>query len=203
MGAANSENSHIIRVKAGTILFSPGQECQGFVKVHSGRIKVFLTAENGREIILYRVERGDICLQTFGCLVNQQLYSAEGRAENDVEIEIIPRPEFNRLIVSDTAFRDQVFSAVAARFKYFEFLIETVALSSVEVRLARILLRLMDDNKNVHATQEMLASEIGSAREVVSRQLNVFAAKGLVKIMRGKILLIALEKIEKIAKQSV
>jgi CRP/FNR family transcriptional regulator len=202
MGEKTVENHHIFRVKAGDILFRPGQECQGFVKVRSGRIKVFLTAENGREIILYRVEPDDVCLQTFGCLVNHQLYSAEGRAESDVEIEIIPRPEFNRLIVSDTQFREQVFAAVAARFKDFEFLIETVALSSVEVRLARILLRLMDDEKIVRATQEMLASEIGSAREVINRQLTTLAAKGLVKIMRGQILVLAPEKIEKISKQS-
>lgn len=202
MGAVNIENHHIIRVKAGDILFRPGQECQGFVKVRSGRIKVFLTAENGREIILYRVARDEICLQTFGCLINQQLYSAEARAESDVEFEIIPRAEFNRLIASDNIFREHLFSAVAARFKDFEFLIETVALSSVEVRLARILLRLMDDEKIVNATQEMLASEIGSAREVISRQLNGFAAKGLVKIMRGKIIVLATDRIEKISKQS-
>lgn len=174
-----------IVVPRGTALFHPGQESQGFVVVHAGTVKVLLTAENGREIILYRVRPGEICLQTFGCLVNGEAYSAEGVAETEVEIEVLPAPDFQRRVAQDEAFRQGLFTAVARRFADMERLVEEVALSSVGVRLARALLRLVDPDGTVSATHEELASEIGSAREVVSRQLGAMARDGLLVLTRG------------------
>ncbi|MFN3515992.1 MAG: Crp/Fnr family transcriptional regulator [Novosphingobium sp.] len=177
-------------IPRGTVLFRPEQACQGFVVVRRGSIKVSLTAENGREIVLYRVSPGEVCLQTFGCLVNGNPYSAEGVTESDCEIEVIPVGEFQRRIESDDAFRQQLFSAVAARFADLERLVEDVALSSIAERLARAILRLAGAGNRLDATHEALATEIGSAREVVSRQLGLFARAGLIALSRGHIDLI-------------
>lgn len=171
----------------GQVLFRPEQECSGFVIVHSGTIKVSLTSENGREIVLYRVRPGEICLQTFGCLVQGTSYSAEGVAETDLQIEVIPAAQFQDRVASDAAFRAQLFSAVAARFADLERLVEDVALSSVAERLARALLRLADEQDMVAATHEALATEIGSARAVVSRQLGDFQRAGVIEVARGHI----------------
>lgn len=178
-----------MQVPRGTVLFRPEQACQGFVVVREGTIKVSLTAENGREIVLYRVRPGEVCLQTFGCLVKGDAYSAEGVAETDLAIEVIPAEEFRARVGSDTFFREELFSAVAARFHDLERLVEDVALSSVAERLARALIRLAGRDLRVDATHEVLATEIGSAREVVSRQLGQFARDGLVSLTRGHIAL--------------
>lgn len=178
-----------VAIPAGTVLFRPEAECTGFVVVHAGSVKVSLMAENGREIVLYRVQPGGICLQTFGCLVNHTRYSAEGVAETDLELEVIPVGEFRRRVADDVAFREQLFSAVAARFADLERLVEDVALSSVAERLARALLRLAGDSAMVDATHEALATEIGSARAVISRQLGAFQRDGLIEITRGHIAL--------------
>ena len=178
-----------LAVPRGAVLFRPEDACQGFVVVREGTIRVSLTAENGREIVLYRVRPGEVCLQTFGCLVNGRTYSAEGVAETDLSLEIIPVGEFQRRVEQDIAFRQQLFSGVAARFADLERLVEDVALSSIEERLARALLRLAGSGTTVDATQEALATEIGSAREVVSRQLGLFARAGLVEVARGHIAL--------------
>lgn len=76
--------------QAGDILFAPGARCPGFVIVDQGTIRVSLTAANGREVVLYRVDPGDVCLQTFGCLIHGREYSAEGVAETDVRGRIVP-----------------------------------------------------------------------------------------------------------------
>lgn len=178
-----------MQVPACTVLFRPDAECTGFVVVHGGSVKVSLTAENGREIVLYRVRPGGICLQTFGCLVNGSRYSAEGVAETDLELEVITVGEFRRRVAEDAPFREQLFSAVAARFADLERLVEDVALSSVAERLARALLRLAGDGPVIDATHEALATEIGSARAVVSRQLGAFQRDGLIEITRGHITL--------------
>ncbi len=189
----------MIAVPQGTVLFRAGSECAGFVVVHSGTVRVSLTGENGREIVLYRVNPGDICLQTFGCLVQGQPYGAEGVAETDLAIEIIPPAEFQRRVGQDDAFRAQLFAAVAHRFHDLERLVEDVALTGIPARLARALLRLDDGSGQVVTTQEQLATEIGSAREVVSRQLSAFARSGLIESGRGAIRLLSRGGLEALA----
>lgn len=190
---------HPMAVPRGTVLFRPEDACSGFVVVREGTIKVSLTAENGREIVLYRVRPGEICLQTFGCLVNHSAYSAEGVAESDLSLEVIPAGEFQRRVTADPDFRQRLFSAVAARFADLERLVEDVALSSIEERLARALLRLAEGGVMIDATHEALATEIGSARAVVSRQLGAFARDGLVTVERGHIALIDPDGLKQLA----
>ena len=188
-----------LAIARGTVLFRPDSACQGFVVVRKGSIKVSLTAENGREIVLYRVRPGEVCLQTFGCLVNGSAYSAEGVAESELEIEVIPAGEFHRRVGAEPEFRQQLFAAVAARFADLERLVEDVALSSVAERLARALLRLADGGAIVDATHEALATEIGSAREVVSRQLGQFARDRLIEVTRGHIALLQPARLQALA----
>jgi len=156
---------------------------------------VRLTGESGREIVLYRVGPGQVCLQTFGCLVNGTRYSAEAEAETAVAITVTPPGEFRRLLADDGDFRARLLGSVAARFAELERLVEDVALVGIEARLARALLRLMDDSGEVAATHEALATEIGSAREVVSRHLGVLAREGLVQLARGHIRVIDADRL--------
>ncbi len=183
--------SPTISVPQGGVLFRPGQDCGGFVVVHSGTVRVSLTGENGREIVLYRVRPGDICLQTFGCLVRGTSYGAEGIAETDLLIEMISPAAFQARVTNDPAFLHMLFAAVAHRFADLERLVEDVALTGIPARLARALLRLIDASGTVTATQEALATEIGSAREVISRQLTGFARSGLITVGRGAIHVLA------------
>lgn len=189
-----------VKASRGDILFRPDDDCFGFVTVRSGTIRVSLTAENGREIVLYRVRPGEVCLQTFGCLIENRPYSAEGIAETDVELDIVPIAEFRTRLGADEAFRDQLLAAVALRFGDMERLVEDVALTGFDARLARALLRLMDADGVVSATHEDLAAEIGSGRAVVSRQLGQFAREGLIGLARGRIELLATELLRDISR---
>ena len=176
-----------MHIPRGTTLFSPGQDCAGFVVLKSGSIKVLLTGESGREIVLYRVRPGEVCLQTFGCLVNQTPYSAQGVAETDLELDVVPAGSFQQRIVDDGEFRAALFSAVAARFADMERLVEDVVLTGFDARLARTLLRLADADGLIGTTHEDLAAEMGSGRAAVSRGLAAFARAGLVSLGRGTI----------------
>lgn len=188
----------LTHVPAGAMLFAPGQECSGFVVLHKGRIKVSLTAENGREIVLYRVDPGDVCLQTFGCLIEKRRYSATGEAESALELEVVPAAEFHRRVAEDGAFREAVFAAVARRFADMERLVEDVALSGFDARLARVLLRRASGDA-VAATHEELALEMGSGRAAVSRGLGSFARRGLIGMARGRIRLVDAASLKRLA----
>lgn len=177
--------------QAGTVLFRPEDECPGFVSVQSGTIRVSLTGPGGREIVLYRVQPGDVCLQTFACLVEGRTYSAEGVAETDLVAEIVPPHLYEDLMTTDPAFRARISSAIAHRFADFEHLVESLALTGLEARLAGVLLRLADTNGEIRMTHEALAAEIGSAREVVSRQLARFTRAGLINAVRGRVCIVS------------
>jgi len=183
-------NTHPLKCPTGTVLFSPGQECPGFVRLFKGTIRVTLAAPNGREVVLYRVSPGDVCLQTLACLTSDLRYSAEGVAETDIEGEIMPHAQFRAAMASDTDFRTEVMQAVARRFSDYEQLVEDVALTGFDARLARVLLRLGRDHDVITATHEALATETASGRAFVSRRLREFAKAGLVKTQRGRLTLL-------------
>lgn len=186
----------------GQVLFRPEDECRGFLVVKRGAIRVSLAAPNGREIVLYRVRPGEVCLQTFSCLVEGSAYSAEGVVETELEAEFIPQAEFHRRVAEDAVFRNTVFAAVAHRFADFEHLVEDLALTGFSARLARALLRLADADNALQTTHDALAAEIGTGRAVVSRTLGRFAREGLIRLARGRIKLAELDRLRRIAEDA-
>lgn len=185
--------------RAGDVLFHPGAACPGFLILERGTIRVTLTAANGREVVLYRVGAGTICLQTFTCLVSGAHYSAEGVVEADVAGEIVPTDQFQARLASDGAFRALVFDGVAQRFAEYQRLVEEVALTGFDQRLARVLLRLAGDDGFVAATHAALASETASGRAFVSRRLAEFAKLGVVEQAKGGVRIADRAGLERIA----
>ncbi|MGP1356634.1 Crp/Fnr family transcriptional regulator [Roseicyclus sp.] len=183
----------------GARVFSPGEPCPGFVQLEEGTIRVSLTAANGREVVLYRVQPGDVCLQTFSCLINHATYRATGVAETALSGILLPPALFHDRMAGDAGFREGIFTSVARRFGDFERLVEDVALIGFDARLARALLRLRDGEGRVPATHEQLAVETASGRAFVSRRLAEFARQGLVRPGRGWIDLVDVAGLERIA----
>jgi CRP/FNR family transcriptional regulator len=177
-------------VPAGTVLFHAGDPCRAFVDLEQGCIRVSLTSAGGRDIILYRVRPGQVCLQTFSCLVEGHRYGAQGVAETDIVARLIPADSFRRTLAEDAAFRDRLMESIAGRFGDFLQLVEDVALTGMEARLARTLLRLAEGSELLAITHDELAREVGSAREVVSRQLAAFRRAGLIRSSRGRVELV-------------
>ena len=192
-------NPHPLNCPAGTVLFRAGQDCPGFVRLHHGTIRVTLTAANGREVVLYRVTPGDVCLQTFACMTDGRSYSAEGVAETDIVGEVMPHALFRSEMADNPDFRAEVMTAVARRFSDFEQLVEDVALTGFDARLARVLLRLAHDHDEITITHDNLAAETASGRAFVSRRLGEFARRGLVEGTRGRLRLLDRAGLDRIA----
>ncbi len=176
-----------MRVEGGKELFAPGAACQGFLLLLDGRVRVGVTAKNGRRLLLYRVAPGETCVQTTLCLMGGLDYSAEGVAETDLRFVLIPAPLFERLLRESPDFARFVFERFGARMAEMTRLIETIAFLRVDARLAAALIARADGQGELTATHQELAEDIGAAREVVSRQLAVFRRTGLLRLARGKI----------------
>ena len=84
------DSSNVITVPENTTVFSQGDACKNYLIVLDGKLKVFTRAENGREIVLYRLNSGDSCVLTTSCLFSHKNYPAEGETETMVKALAIP-----------------------------------------------------------------------------------------------------------------
>jgi CRP/FNR family transcriptional regulator len=171
-------------VPAGTALFSPGDPCTGFPLVIDGVVRVGKTTPHGREILLYRVESGESCILSSGCLLGHNQYSANGVAETEVTLFHIPAHLFQELLLAVPAFREFVFGMLGARLAEVMELVEEVAFHRVDERLARLLIHR---GPVLNASHQAIADELGSAREVVSRLLGSFEHRGWVQLGRERV----------------
>ncbi|MDJ0640876.1 MAG: Crp/Fnr family transcriptional regulator [Paracoccaceae bacterium] len=188
-----------LNVPKGQIIFQRGQACPGFVVLKEGTIKVTLAGPSGREVVLYRVRSGEICLQTLSCLINGEPYGAEGVAETEIAGELVPANEFHKKFADDAEFRDRIMASVATRFAEYQRLVEEVALTSFDARLAKVLLRMAGSGDFVATTHSALAAETASGRAYVTRRLAEFAKSGLVEQEEDGIALRNRKRLEQLA----
>ena len=179
--------SHEVRVKKGSRVFDPGNVPDNLLFLLEGTLRVSQTSESGREIVLYRVEAGQSCVLTTACILAEEAYSAEGIAETDITAIALPRSAFDTLITEAPAFRAFVLAAYSRRLIDLMRVVDEVAFGKIDVRLADRLRSLSGTEDTLAVTHQDLATELGTAREVVSRQLNEFQRKGWIAQSRGKI----------------
>jgi CRP/FNR family transcriptional regulator, anaerobic regulatory protein len=179
---------HPLHLKAGSFAFRAGDTCLNYIVVKSGSVRVSVTTEAGREIVLYRVQDGETCVLTTAGLLSGGRYDAEAVAEVDTDAIILPKPAFDELVASSPGFRHFVFSAYGQRLQSLISLVQEVTVRHVDRRLARYLLRVAQGGL-VAATHQAIAYELNTAREVVTRLLHDFAEKGWLQVSRGRIVL--------------
>jgi CRP/FNR family transcriptional regulator len=167
--------------------------------VLDGSVRVQKLGENGREIVLYRVGRGETCLLTTSCLIARERYPAEGITETEVRAAALPDEPFNEALALSSEFRGFVFASFGARLAELMALIEAISFGRIDARLARRLLESETASGEVIATHQELAAELGTAREVVSRFLKEFERRGYVRLARGRIEIAERAALEKLA----
>lgn len=179
--------SQVLSVAAGTQIFQPGQSADNLLLLINGTVRVQQRSETGREIFLYRVHAGESCVLTTACMLAFEDYSADGIAETDVTAAAIPRKTFDNLLARSPVFREFVFAAYSRRITDLFALIDDIVFQRMDVRLAERLLELAGQTDTVHATHAVLATELGTAREVISRTLSEFHRRGWVEQTRGAV----------------
>ncbi len=184
-----TERAVNISLPAGTTVFAPGKAADNFLLVLDGTIRVHQVSASGREIVLYRVSGGETCIMTTACLLADEAYAAEGVTETGVEAVAIPRAAFEDAIARSSGFRRLVFSDYSHRISDLMHVVEEVAFERMDKRLAQRLVTLASADNTINTTHQELAAELGTAREVVGRQLKELERRGWVAVSRGQIAL--------------
>ncbi|WP_261841817.1 Crp/Fnr family transcriptional regulator [Aliamphritea ceti] len=179
-----------IQAPANQALLTQGQHCENCFVITQGCVKVFGRSSEGRELVLYRINSGEICVLTTACLLSNDSFPAEAVSESPVTARVIPLQDFRRLLGESESFREFVFDGFSQRLANLMQQLESITLASVDKRLLSYLLNNADYKNQLSATHQFIAIEIGSAREVVSRHLKSLEKQGLLKLQRGSVLLL-------------
>jgi CRP/FNR family transcriptional regulator len=177
--------ARIVEAPSGFIGYRESDPCNGYVMRLAGRSRVYKMSSSGREILLYRVAAGETCVLTTTCLLGHSRYPASTVVEEPVRDVFIPAPVFHELMAESDVFRRFVLNNYGNLISDLIVLLEEVAFSSIGARLAKALLEMPEGV--LATTHQQLADALGSAREVVSRQLKEFERHGWVTLQRGAI----------------
>lgn len=192
-------NAQRVTLPAGTTVFAPGHAAESFLLVLDGTVKVQQTSASGREIVLYRVVGGETCIMTTACLLSDEMYSAEGVTETEVDAIALPKGAFEEALARSPGFRRVVFSEYSHRISDVMHVVEEVAFERLDKRLAQRLLALASADGMLTTTHQDLATELGTAREVVGRQLKELQRRGCVSLARGQITITDRESLSALA----
>jgi len=195
---------HFRELEAGATILREGQVCASVPFVTEGSIRVFKAAESGREITLYRIEKGQSCILSVGCGSSLKTFPASVVVEKPTSAAFISTEIIRRLFSESGAFRDFVLDQYSRRMADVMELVEEVAFRRVDQRLVQWLLEHSSSEHGssekgsvssqgaglVSATHQELADHVGTSREVVSRILKDWEERGALELSRGSIKLL-------------
>ena len=192
-----AQHIRIVEAPVGTIGYREGTPCGAYVMRLAGRSRVYKMSTGGREILLYRVVAGETCVITTTCLLGNSDYPASTIVEEAIRDVLIPATAFNQLMIDSAIFRKFVMANYGALISDLIVLLDEVAFHSLDVRLAKVL--VAEKSSQFSRTHQQIADELGTAREVVSRQLKRLEVKGVVSLGRGQVQIINRNALEKLA----
>ena len=188
LGEEFEANACVRMVAANTILAIQGETCEFFPLVLSGRARVYMMDEDGREITLYRLDPGQGCILAASCALSGAPLPGFSSVEVAGEGLFIPARALRDWVDRYPFWRYYFFSLVARQLGQVIGMTNAIGFRKLDARIASFLLQEADDlNGAVRATHSAIALEIGSRREVVSRILKSFEREGLVTLNRGKV----------------
>jgi CRP/FNR family transcriptional regulator, anaerobic regulatory protein len=174
-------------IEQGGIAYRQGWECPNYVMCIEGGTRTFKTSSAGRELLIYRVAAGGTCVFTTQCLLAGGTFPAESTAETPTRLAVLPAGTFHELMKNSAPFRHFVLDDYANLLASMISLVDEVAFSSLDERLAGRLLSEADSEGLVSKTHQQIALDLGSVREVISRYLAEWERAGWIKTARGRI----------------
>ena len=188
--------AHEAHFKKGTNIHD-GNECTGVILVKTGSLRLYILSEEGKEITLYRIFPGEMCMLSASCVLDTVTFDVFVDSEENSDCVVIGGCIFEDLTRRMPEVKIFALETALSRFSDVMWVMQQILFMSMDKRLA---IFLLDESSKrgsdvITLTHEQIAKYMGSAREVVSRMLKYFSSEGLVKVSRGGIELIDKKRI--------
>ena len=176
-------------IPKGTLLHNGSMDCTGLLLVEHGQLRAYILSEDGREITLYRLLDGDICLFSASCMMRSIQFEVMIEAEKDTQLWSIPADIYRSVMEQSAPLANFTNEVMADRFSDVMWLLEQILWKRFDQRLAGFLLEesVLEGTDVLKITHETIGSHLGNPREVVTRMLRYFQNEGLVKLARGTV----------------
>lgn len=163
-----------------------GNDCLGVVMLRSGCLRVYILSEDGKDITLYRLHAGDMCMLSASCVLQSITFDVHIDAEENSECYIVDGCAFSSVADRNPDIRIFTLETAVSRFSDVMWVMQQILFMSMDKRLAIFLYEEMNRTNSdiINLTHEQIARYIGSAREVVSRMLKYFSNEGFVELSR-------------------
>ncbi len=194
------ENSYVITYSKGRNIHD-GSECSGVILVRSGSLRLSMMSEEGKEITLYRLHQGDLCMLSASCVLDAITFDVFLDVEEDSECYVISGPAFAAVSQRNPEIRIFALETAVSRFSDVMWVMQQILFMSLDRRLAIFLCdeSARTGSDTIALTHGQIARYMGSAREVVSRMLKYFASEGIVEVSRGGVTILDKKRLRKLA----
>jgi CRP/FNR family cyclic AMP-dependent transcriptional regulator len=173
-----------------TLIIEEGEKSNCAYIINSGKVKIFLSDENGKRIVLNVLhEKG-----FFGemSLIDQEERSAAAMAMEETELTVISQKSFRESIQAHPEIAEWIMRGLVARLRDADKKISSLALQDVQERVASMLYEMA---RNINGqlvieekpTHQHIANTVGSSREMITRILKHMGADGRIRIDGNKI----------------
>ena len=189
-------NTDLVTYHSGQNIHSADARCVGVLFVKTGCLRVYIMSEEGKEVTLYRVLPGEVCILSASCVLSEITFDAYVDSEASSEVYVLNAFAFSKLIKENIYVENFSNKMKAIRFSDVMWTMQQILFFSFDKRLAIFLYEEFIKNGPIIRYSHMeIAKYLGGAREVVSRMLKYFENEGIVKVSRKEIEIIDKKKL--------
>lgn len=188
--------SEIKKYNKGEIIYSPDQKCRGIIKVLKGCCRIYILSEEGKETTLYNIYEGDVCTLSASCMMEEVMFDTFMVAQEDTQLILTNVLTLRTLMKENIYLENYIYKKTVSKFSELMWSMQELLFTGLDKRLVLFLIK-EERNKKINITHEQIALQLGSAREVISRMLKKFENEEIIKLSRGKIEIIDIEKLKK------
>lgn len=189
-----SENRELRHYKKKDPIFKEGEHPRWLYFVESGKVKIYKTSDDGRELIVKVAQQGDFL--GFLALFKEDSYTESAAALEDCSIKLVPKQDFAALVFGNRDVNARFIKMLACHIAEREQQLIELAYNSVRKRVATTLTHLVDQSgPSIQLLREDLAALAGTAKETLIRTLTDFKNEGMVEIKDGVVTVLKLDKL--------
>lgn len=187
------------KYEKGMVMHRSENSCKGLMAVLTGQLRTYILSDEGREVTLFRVYEGEVCVLSASCLMDSISFDVMIEAAEDTEVLIIPSVILNQVMGDNPYVELYLYKAAAEKFSEVMWTMQQILFQKIDQRVAQFLWdeMLRSNSQIIKITHDELARYIGSAREVVTKVLKYLSVEKAVELRRGQIIVSDKEKLKK------
>jgi CRP/FNR family transcriptional regulator len=184
-------DAQYLDIPADTLLATAGGSCTSFMLLLEGTVRIYQDSDDGREMTLYRIAEGDVCLMSLNSLIHDRPFRANAKSETDISVVLFEAEDFHHAMDVSRAFRKLIMSSLIDTVCTMVQSFHDTAFQSLDMRLACLLGRLFERSGSdaLSVTHQELSQELGTSRETISRLLKKLEQQECIILKRGQILM--------------